>query len=68
VQAVFHEHRFHREPDEEHLRVRKNHRVLVNLHVGVHYLGQMAFAPLALIRGGCSDDQMVDVSFYALPF
>jgi len=45
----------------------KIHHVPVNLHVGVHYLAQMALPPLALMREGCSDDQMLDVSFYALP-
>jgi hypothetical protein len=40
----------------------KIHHVPVNPHVGVHYLAQMA-----LMREGCSDDQMLDVSFYALP-
>jgi len=53
--------------------------VQVNLHAGVHYLGQMVFyrccLKMAVMKTGAmmengvlKDDQMADASFYALPY
>jgi len=62
VPVLFRVHRCHRVFDVALQLFVKIHHVPVNPHVGVHYLAQMA-----LMREGCSDDQMLDVSFYALP-